>query len=1277
MAMTHACPDLARYQSLASGLLSSPESEALLNHLAGCDSCVQRLEGLSQRDTLVELIRQARTEGDPPGAETVARLVERLRKLKLRPNAEAAEEPTGLPASAKTAPPVEPANSQSVGVPEPTGPYHGPAPDSQEREFCECLAPAQAPDELGRLGPYRVLQVLGAGGMGVVFRAEDPQLKRPVALKAMLPTLGASESARKRFLREAQAAAAISHDNIVHIYQVGEDRGVPFMAMQFLDGESLEARLKRERRLPTAEVVRIGRETAEGLASAHERGLIHRDVKPANLWLAGANRRIKILDFGLARAVGDEAHLTQTGAIVGTPAYMAPEQASAKPVDHRCDLFSLGCVLYRMTTGEKAFKGSDTLSILAALAREDPPAPASLNPEVPAELSDLVLRLLQKDPAQRPASAHEVVERLTAIERTFSREPGRPSARAGKPPASPGDLVHPRHGPPSNQRRIAALIAAAVVLLGGIVTAALVILRTPEGDYVIETDDPDFVFQVNKDGGVTLEDRKTKHAYQMKVLRREKDEFDLHVADDTEQVFETKTFTIKRGEKVRLKAWFAGKQDASPSTQQGSASGVPADAWMREVAAMQPDRQVKAVMDKLKALNPGFDGKETHVFDADGDTVIELHFCTDQVADLSPVRALTSLQKLTCAGTENWKIQPQGKPYSLSALKGLKLTWLNCSFNGQLSGLGPLKGMPLTELHCNQTKVSDLSPLKGMKLRILSCKLNATHGYVSDLSPLEGMPLEILNLECQSLISDLSPLAHTRLRSLDVWYNRVRDLSPLKGLPLERLSIRGTQVSDLTPLQNMQSLKILDLLETPVKDLSALEGLRITFLNCGDSQVSDLTPLKGIPLEVLDIVRTKVADLSPLKHLPLKYVNCDFKPERDDEILRSIKTLATINDKPAERVLGVSDAWVKEVSAKPGPQQLKAVMDKLKDLNPVFDGKETHAFDEAGKLVTELNFCTDKVTDISPVRALTKLQKLRCTGTVSLNSEPLGQLYSLSALKGLQLTLLDCDSNGQLSALGPLKGMPLTELHCNHTKVSDLSPLKGMKLKVLSCRRHGASSAYVADLSPLEGMPLEELSLSYQHLISDLSPLAHTRLKVLGVWYSRVRDLSPLKGLPLEYLGIRGSPVTDLTPLKNMQSLKHLDILETPVQDLSALEGLRITHLQCSYAHIKDLSALQGLGLIELGCDHTQVSDLTPLKGMPLKALILSETKVSDLTPLKGMPLEYLATNATKVSDLSLLKDMPLKKVWCDFKPERDAEILRSIKTLETINDKPAKEVLK
>jgi serine/threonine protein kinase len=276
----------------------------------------------------------------------------------------------------------------------------GPAGCSSEHY--DFLAPPEQPDELGRLGAYRVMRVLGAGGMGVVFLAEDPTLKRKVALKAMLPGLAASESARQRFLREAQTAAALEHDNIVAIFQVGEDRGVPFIAMPFLKGEPLETRIQREPVLSTAEVVRIGRETAKGLAVAHAADLIHRDIKPANLCLEGAEGRVKILDFGLARARADDARLTQNGAIIGTPAYMAPEQANAQVLDARCDLFSLGCVLYWLSTGELPFKGADTISTLMAVGTAQPPPPRELNPVLPPGLSDLIMKLLSKEPAGRP-----------------------------------------------------------------------------------------------------------------------------------------------------------------------------------------------------------------------------------------------------------------------------------------------------------------------------------------------------------------------------------------------------------------------------------------------------------------------------------------------------------------------------------------------------------------------------------------------------------------------------------------------------------------------------------------------------------------------------------------------------------------------------------------------------------------------------------------------------------------------------------------------------------
>ncbi|HTU18544.1 MAG TPA: bifunctional serine/threonine-protein kinase/formylglycine-generating enzyme family protein [Gemmataceae bacterium] len=291
------------------------------------------------------------------------------------------------------------------------------SPDVSGAAKLDFLSPAQKPDEMGRLGPYRVLKVLGAGGMGMVLLGEDPTLKRPVALKVMRPDIAKDNTARQRFLREAQATAAIDHHHIVPIHHVGEENGVPFIEMPLLKGEPLDTRLKRENRLPIAEAILIGKQIAEGLAEAHKNGLIHRDIKPANIWLSGEAGApgvvVKIVDFGLARAiVGEDVHLTQTGTIVGTPAYMAPEQAKSEKVDFRCDLFSLGAVLYRMLTGELPFKGHDTMALLMALAMDTPQPIASLNPEVPPALADLVMQLLLKEPSGRPASAKAVAEML-------------------------------------------------------------------------------------------------------------------------------------------------------------------------------------------------------------------------------------------------------------------------------------------------------------------------------------------------------------------------------------------------------------------------------------------------------------------------------------------------------------------------------------------------------------------------------------------------------------------------------------------------------------------------------------------------------------------------------------------------------------------------------------------------------------------------------------------------------------------------------------------------
>jgi serine/threonine protein kinase len=315
------------------------------------------------------------------------------------------------------------------------------------------LDTTDTPGCLGRLGPYRVLEVLGEGGMGVVLKAEEQQPRRLVAIKVMRPEKTTPET-RARFLREGQALALVQHDRVVPVFRVDEFRGVPFLVMPLLAGESLQARLKRDPYLPLSEVLRIGREAAEGLAAAHAAGLIHRDIKPSNIWLRemspfaprkdgsppgaeeapfrgaksdfGGEPHVVLLDFGLARlgesAEGDAVDLTRAGSVLGTAAYMAPEQAAGRPVDARADLFSLGCVLYELATGQRAFTGPDTLAVLSALANSNPPSPSEARSDVPQALSALIMQLLSKQPAGRPKAADEVVSRLRRIEQGASME---------------------------------------------------------------------------------------------------------------------------------------------------------------------------------------------------------------------------------------------------------------------------------------------------------------------------------------------------------------------------------------------------------------------------------------------------------------------------------------------------------------------------------------------------------------------------------------------------------------------------------------------------------------------------------------------------------------------------------------------------------------------------------------------------------------------------------------------------------------------------------------
>jgi len=442
------CHEIECWHLLLSDALTPEQQRRCEQHLESCTACQERLD--RSRESGGALRRLGRQLGDPtvaPADPTLAQFLERLQEGKS----------LDRPAS------VEPVDLYF-------------------------LRPGSRADLLGTLGDYEVQEVIGEGGMGVVLKAFEPALHRLVAIKVMSPALAGSSAARKRFTREAQAAAAVCHEHIVAVHGVHEVSGLPYLVMQYVAGESLQERLDRCGPLAVEEIVRIGLQTATGLAAAHAQGLIHRDIKPANLLLetpppnplpeaergrrreplvllplsasgrglGGGVERVKITDFGLARMV-DDVSLTQNGVVAGTPEYMAPEQARGEPIDHRADLFSLGSVLYALCTGCPPFRGETPLAVLLRVANDTPTPLRELNPDVPTWLETLIARLLAKDPAARFQSAAEVAELLAG----YLAHLHQPTLRAPELPAPPaGNALAPRRS------RLGAWVVLLLLVLG-------------------------------------------------------------------------------------------------------------------------------------------------------------------------------------------------------------------------------------------------------------------------------------------------------------------------------------------------------------------------------------------------------------------------------------------------------------------------------------------------------------------------------------------------------------------------------------------------------------------------------------------------------------------------------------------------------------------------------------------------------------------------------------------------------------------------------------------
>lgn len=502
-----------------------------------------------QERALVEELRQALHAATLPGEDrrvdrTIVQSI--VAKLQAQPTSEPAERVA-----------QRSADTQQMTVGDCLNPVTKPAPSQDRQELSDDLRGQT-------IGNYQLIKLIGRGGMGAVYEASDQLLHRRVALKIMLPAVATNAEHRERFLREARAAARVEHDHICPIYQVGEDRGIAYIAMPLLSGETLERRLERERLSPL-QIIDFLEQIAQGLDAAHQVGLIHRDIKPANIWIESrkdGHDRVRLLDFGLAQMEADEPHLTQPGSIMGTPAYMSPEQARGHSVDGRTDLFSVGAVLYELLTGTRAFVGKTPTAILSSILVDSPLSPAVYDRTCPRGLSDLALALLEKDQNLRLPSASRLLVEVAKCRQQLAKPTAVDQGAVHRISASASTIatdaapIRTATMPSGGNRKGPAwlwpmLLAAG---FGGLMLTVFIMFRTPSGTLVVEASDEAKV--LFKDGQLQIMDESGKVAYRLTAQAPSQElspgKYQIRVVGVDGLSIDTESFVIKRNEKTHI-----------------------------------------------------------------------------------------------------------------------------------------------------------------------------------------------------------------------------------------------------------------------------------------------------------------------------------------------------------------------------------------------------------------------------------------------------------------------------------------------------------------------------------------------------------------------------------------------------------------------------------------------------------------------------------------------------------------------------------------------------
>jgi serine/threonine protein kinase/formylglycine-generating enzyme required for sulfatase activity len=1019
------------------------------------------------------------------------------------------------------------------------------------------LAPPRRADSLGRLGHYEMIQVLGRGGFGIVFRAFDETLQRVVAVKVMAPQIATLSPARKRFLREAQSSAQVRHENVVQVYEVGE-QPLPYLAMEFIPGETLQQKLDRTGPLEVSEVLRVGRQIAEGLSAAHACDLIHRDIKPANVLIEGGpQQRVKITDFGLARAA-DDASISQSGIIAGTPMFMAPEQALGHKIDQRADLFSLGSVLYQMASGRPPFRAPSALAVLKRVAEETPRPIPEIIPETPAWLCAIIAKLHAKNPDDRFQSAREIADVLADCEAQL------------KAHAKIKDFSRIPRGKPRRSGLWKWAASAAVLLLSVIALAAMEFaglthwFRTP-------TADPDrkaaeYVLSI---GGQVQVDGRDRNINAAAELPRDPFRLTWVGLKDINQVSETGLANFKDCQNLT----FLGLFDTSVSDE--------------GLANFQN-------CTKLTFLNMS----RTKISDAG---LANFKNCTE----------------LTTVVLNETKVSDAGLSYLKTSKKLTKLFLQKT--NVTAAGIDELKkALPLCKIEWDSGVMEALQPTFinsiGMEFVIVPKGKSWLGGGKDKLGDQEVVipadfylgKYEVTQEEWEKVMGE-NPS----------WFSRsgggkdaVKDVpdADLKRFPVENVSWDQCQifVAKLNRLEK-ETGWVYRLPKETEWEYACRGG---AMANKADSAFDFYfaKPTNTLLMKQANFGRDKglnrtckVGSYAPnMLGLYDMHANawewCDDTEESADGVSRRTIRGGSWNNPfgnhhaakrnaygsqnsevglrlacvpsgapspeaktPPAAVAPFTDADVQRIAALPAAEQVEEVRKELMRRNPGYDGKLEHKIEDG--VVREFGIVTDQVSDIAPIRVFNALRVLNCSGTFT-NNKPNGLLADLTPLEGMNLA-------------------GLTHLDLARTKAADAGMVYFKECKDLTSLR-------------LDGTKVTDEGLACFKDCKGLTSLRLDGTKVTDTGLAHFKDCKNLA-----YLNTAWTKVTD-TGLANFKDCKNLTWLY--------LESTRVS--DAGLAHFK------GMPLKWLGIHNTAITDLTPLQGMPLEDILLTPKNIT-----KGMDI--------------------------------------------------------